>query len=187
MAGQPLTLYLSGSIRKGASDRRSSDYFWTSSDTEEIWNLTPKPIRLLNPALTEIDRSDPRVNFGCDLYLVSISDAVVVDLRRKKGIGVGAELAFADARRIPVFGLIGEVSEYRLPVLENIAGQTINNWTHPFVDGLCDEVFTSLGNLCGRITELFSGPGIASAYSKKIDTAIDYFLERNGASVRFHE
>ena len=187
MACQPLTLYLSGSIRKGASDRRPSDYFWTSSDTEKIQRLVLQPIRLLNPSLTAIDRSDPRVNFGCDLYLVSICDAVVVDLRRKKGIGVGAELAFADARRMPVFGLIGDASEYKLPVLQNIAGQTISNWTHPFVDGLCDEVFTSLDNLCERMNQLCAGPGIASAYSKKIDTAIDYFLERNGANVSFHE
>lgn len=187
MASRPLTLYLSGSIRKGASDRRSNDYFWTSSDTERIRSLVLHPIRFLNPSLAAIDRSDLQVNFGCDLYLVSICDAVIVDLRRKKGIGVGAELAFADTRRIPVFGLIGEASEYKLPVLQNIAGQTISNWTHPFVVGLCDEVFTSLDNLCERMNQLFSGPGIASAYSKKIDTAIDYFLEQNGVNVIFHE
>lgn len=187
MATGLATLYLSGSIRKGATDGRPDDYFWTKSDAENILKWTLHRVRLLNPALTAIDRSDTRVNFGCDLYLVSISDAVVVDLRRKKGIGVGAELAFADAKRIPVFGLLGETSEYRLPVLANIAGQTIENWTHPFVSGLCDEVFTSLHDICTRVSELVSGPGLASAYREKANAAMDYFLEKNGTSVRFHD
>jgi hypothetical protein len=187
VTAQLASIYLSGSIRKGAADGRPDDYFWTKEDTDNILAWTLQRVRLLNPALTVIDRSDSRVNFGCDLYLVSISDAVIVDLRRKKGIGVGAELAFADAKRIPVFGLLGGASDYRQSVLENIAGQTIENWTHPFVTGLCDEVFMSLHEVCTRVSKLLAGPGLTAAYREKTSAGIDYFLEKNGKNVRFHD
>ncbi len=107
-----IKIYLSGSIRKGEEDSRSDDHFWTDFDVEVVRNGIEASVEILNPAMTKIDRNDTRLNFGCDLYLVSISDLILVDLRKKKGIGVGAELMFADQMKIPTFGVLGSRSEY---------------------------------------------------------------------------
>lgn len=168
-------IYLSGSIRKGEEDGRSDDYFWTDTDVEILTRNVDIEVEILNPALTRIDRRDTRLNFGCDLFLVSISDLIIVDLRRKKGIGVGAELMLADQLKIPTFGILGPSSEYQRDVLTNLSGQDIRDWTHPFAEGLCDELFEGINVACGRLNELLDGRGVSSAYSEKSEAAIKYF------------
>ena len=88
---------------------------------------------------------------------------------------------------IPVFGLLGESSDYSMGVIEKVAGQNIKNWTHPFVEGLCDQVFTSLFDLCSRVSQLLGSVGLASVYREKTDSSIKYFLETNGSGVSFHD
>ncbi|MFY0646691.1 hypothetical protein [Sulfitobacter geojensis] len=168
-------IYLSGSIRKGEEDARSDDYFWIDDDVETLVQNIQAEVEILNPALTRIDRSDTRLNFGCDLFLVSISTLIVVDLRRKKGIGVGAELMLADQLNIPTFGILGRSSEYQKDVLTNLSGQDIEDWTHPFAEGLCDELFDTVEAACARLSQLIKGEGIASAYGEKSQAAIRYF------------
>ena len=96
-------VYLSGSIKKGDADNRSPDHFWTEADEAVLHTgVVGAELRLLNPAKTPIQRSDYRANFGCDLFLVQQSDIVLVDARREKGIGIGAEMMFAANASIPV-------------------------------------------------------------------------------------
>lgn len=172
-------IYLSGSIRKGEEDSRSDDYFWTDDDVDMLVQNIQAEVEILNPALTKIDRSDTRLNFGCDLFLVSISTLIVVDLRRKKGIGVGAELMLADQLKVPTFGILGQSSEYQKDVLTNLSGQDIEDWTHPFAEGLCDELFDNVGAACVRSNQLIKGEGIARAYREKSQAAIQYFRNQS--------
>lgn len=180
-------IYLSGSIRKGEEDSRSDDYFWTDDDVETLVQNIQAEVEILNPALTRIDRSDTRLNFGCDLFLVSISTLIVVDLRRKKGIGVGAELMLADQLNIPTFGILGKSSEYQKDVLTNLSGQNIEDWTHPFAKGLCDELFENVEVACVRLNQLTKGEGIASAYGEKSQSAIRYFRSQSPEIVDQYE
>lgn len=180
-------IYLSGSIRKGEEDLRAGDYFWTDDDIDVLVHNIHEEVEILNPALTRIDRRDTRLNFGCDLFLVSISTLIVVDLRRKKGIGVGAELMLADQLKIPTFGILGRLSDYRKDVLTNLSGQDIEDWTHPFAEGLCDELFDNVEAACVRLNQLIKGEGIASAYREKSKAAIQYFRSQSPGIVDRYE
>ena len=180
-------IYLSGSIRKGEEDTRSDDYFWTDNDVEILGQKIQAEIEILNPALTRIDRSDTKLNFGCDLFLVSISTLIVVDLRRKKGIGVGAELMLADQLKVPTFGILGQSSDYQKDVLTNLSGQDIEYWTHPFAEGLCDELFDNVEEACVRLNQLIKSEGVASAYREKSQAAIQYFRGQSPGIVDQYE
>ncbi|MGH1414807.1 MAG: hypothetical protein ACRBB0_15065 [Pelagimonas sp.] len=170
-----IKIYLSGSIRKGEEDSRSDDHFWTDFDVEVVRNGIEASVEILNPAMTKIDRNDTRLNFGCDLYLVSISDLILVDLRKKKGIGVGAELMFADQMKIPTFGVLGSRSEYKRTTLTNLSGQNIQDWTHPFAEGLCDELCVDVDAACDRINTFTRSSEISAAYKEKSKASIRYF------------
>ena len=140
----PLRIYLSGSIRKGEGDLRSPDHFWTQEEEEFIRANAGGTVELLNPAKTDIRRQDFALNFGCDLYLVSISDVVLVDARREKGIGVGAEMMFAVQRGITVITWAPPDMHYRRSKVSDLFGEDLHDWTHPFVFGLSDHVVNDL-------------------------------------------
>jgi len=141
---RPLRIYLSGSIRKGAADLRSPDHFWTRDDEEFIRANAGGSVELLNPAKTDIRRQDYAINFGCDLHLVSIADIVLVDARREKGIGVGAEMMFAVQRGIPVVTWAPADTHYRRSKVADLFGEDLHDWMHPFVFGLSDRVVSDL-------------------------------------------
>lgn len=146
MSARPLRVYLSGSIRKGSDDTRPTDHFWTADDEAFILANGRQRIELLNPAKTDIRRQDFGLNFGCDLYLVSISDIVLVDARKEKGIGIGAEMMFAVQRGIPVITWAPQETHYRRSEVPNVFGENLKNWTHPFVYGLSDYVVDNLAD-----------------------------------------
>lgn len=142
---RPLRIYLSGSIRKGTVDPRPTNHFWSEEDEAFILRSAGTPrVELLNPAKTVLRRNNFALNFGCDLYLVSISDILLVDARTEKGIGVGAEMMFAAQKGIPVITWSPPDSHYRRTLVPDVFGEDLHNWTHPFVFGLSDFVADSL-------------------------------------------
>ncbi|RWC53042.1 hypothetical protein [Mesorhizobium sp.] len=158
---RPLRIYLSGSIRKGAADLRSNDYFWSEGDEEYIRkNCGATDVELLNPAKITLERNDYALNFGCDLHLVSISDIVLVDARTEKGIGVGAEMMFAVNRGIPVISWAPRDTHYRRSFLPDVFGEDLHDWTHPFIFGLSDYVVESLADAVALIRRQVMGSPI---------------------------
>ena len=171
--------YLSGSIKKGDEDLRTSDFFWTSEDEQYLLQNCKFGTELLHPARPRIDRQDEINNLGCDLYMVKISDAVLVDFRRRKGIGVGAELMLADQLGIPVIGWVAEDSHYRKPDMKNVSGQDLKDWTHPFVLGLCDRLCHNLESVVRTLNTAAEKDSISAIYSEKSKAAIAHFIARN--------
>lgn len=159
-------------------DKRSSDFFWSDSDEALITNSLNHQIELLNPGKIVIDRRDYWLNFGCDIFLVSAADLVLVDLRRKKGIGVGAELMFADQFEVPVIGILGDHSDYRKDKLTGVSGQDLTEWTHPFAFGLCDTLCLSVEDACNLINTFANKAQVKSLYSQKTRSAVDYFKRK---------
>lgn len=153
-----LRIYLSGSIRKGSTDPRSEDHFWSERDEQFIRdNAGVAAVELLNPAKTHIKRSDFGLNFGCDLYLVSISDVVLVDARREKGIGVGAEMMFAVDRGIPVIAWAPPDTHYRRSFVPDVFGEDLHDWTHPFIFGLSDRIADNLSEVMEHVRAYLRG------------------------------
>lgn len=171
-----VTVYLSGSIRKGSEDVRSEDYYWSERHENEIsrqFTDAGDNIKLLNPAKSIIDRADYYDNFGCDLHLVNISDFILCDFRKKKGIGIGAEMMFAVERGIPVISWVPEDSVYIKKEISDLFGQDVNNWMHPFIYGLSDSIIKSLKDLYPAYREL------KKVNQNKCNEAIGSFLKKN--------
>ena len=169
---QPLRIYLSGSIRKGNTDPRPDHHFWSEADEQFVTaNAGVPEVELLNPAKTKLRRSDFGLNFGCDLFLVSISNIVLVDARKEKGIGVGAEMMFAAQNGIPVITWAPPESHYRRRFVPNVFGEDLHDWTHPFVFGLSDHVVDDLlaamelvrAHTRGELTGRWTCRGISTA------------------------
>lgn len=176
---RPLRIYLSGSIRKGADDPRPSDHFWTRDDEEAIRSGIGSPVELLNPAKTDIRRQDFGLNFGCDLHLVSISDVMLVDARRAKGIGIGAEMMFAAQCGIPVITWAPWETHYRRSSVSDVFGEDLTNWIHPFVFGLSDHVVDELERAIDIIRDLAGGEPITKT------VAIGDLIDRYRRSIGF--
>jgi len=137
-----LCLYLSGSIRKGQEDHKKS--FWSADDLSTLKEkLLPIKAIFLNPALRSDDLSDFSSTFGRDLLQVLCSDLVIVDARDRRGIGIGAEMAYAKINNIPVIAIAPRGTHYHR---ENFMfmNQHLNTWVHPFVFGLSDQVVASV-------------------------------------------
>lgn len=148
-------IYLSGSIKK-SGHYGESDY-WNDEDKAAIChNLAPFEVIFLDPNIRTQNLSDPFATFGRDLFQVFASDFVFVDARNKRGLGVGAEMAFAKMRSIPVITLAPPNSHY----VRNdciILDQTLETWMHPFVSSLSDFVAPSIDDACRWIqTELLT-------------------------------
>jgi hypothetical protein len=137
-----LRVYLCGSIKKGDDDKRSS--FWSEEDVSELARATrPRQLIVLNPGDRQDDLSDVRATFGRDLLQVFTADAIIVDARDKRGVGVGAEMLFARTHRIPVVTVAPRNSHYHRTDV-TIMGQFVAEWLHPFISELSDTVVESV-------------------------------------------
>ena len=153
-----IAIYLSGSIKKGKEDFSDSIY-WNDNEVEFIKNnLYGCIVEVINPATANISRVNPLENFGGDLYLVKRSDFLIADLREKRGIGVGSEMTVAKYYRIPIISICPCETYYRRSKLENVCGEDLYDWTHPFVLGLSDQIVDTLEQAVSWINEYLEHP-----------------------------
>jgi hypothetical protein len=179
-----LFVYLSGSIKKGNKDGRGDESFWSEDDERRISAGVGIRVEMLNPAKSKIRRSDYYANFGCDLYLVSISDAVLVDARTRKGIGVGAEMMFARFEGIPVITICPPNSNYRRDFLPDVFGEDLSDWIHPFVAGLSDYIVNDIDEGVHLLNELWSSGALERRQSSDVYKAIAYYNRKREALER---
>lgn len=169
-------IYLSGSVKKGSTDPRSKASFWTDEDEHEITSgISGRKVQLLNPSKSVLRRSDYYANFGCDLHLVSISDLVLVDAREKRGIGIGAEMLFAQTRGIPVISICPPNSTYRRDHVPDVFGEDLIDWIHPFIYGLSDHIVDDLHDAIALINSLIANGELVRRPGRKLDNAIAYY------------
>lgn len=168
-------IYLCGSIKKGSTDNRSSEEFWTTEHEDFIKEALGVEVDLLNPAKSKISRKDYFVNFGCDIFLVKSSVMLFADLRSEKGIGVGAEIMYARQAGIPVIAWLPPSSHYRRD-LSNVYGEDLRDWIHPFAFALSDYIEDSLELVCDRAIAILQDKVARTKGEKGIDHAIEKFL-----------
>ena len=141
-----VSIYLSGSVRKGKSDGRET--FWTNGDQALIRDhLNPTHVNILNPSSRSDDLADFLGTFGRDLFQVVASDVVLVDARDRRGLGVGSEMTIAKLLEIPVVSICPEESHYRRSNFVFL-GQPLDTWVHPFIFGLSDVVVNDVSAAC---------------------------------------
>lgn len=171
--------YLCGSVKKGDEDTRDESFFWTNNNEkylkEGVKDITE--LKLLNPSKTKISRKDYYANYGCDLHLVSISEVILVDARKEKGVGIGAELMFAQQRGIPVITWSPKNSYYRKDFIPNVFGEDLVNWIHPFIYGLSDYIVEDLDEMVELIKTLAT-KGALNINKPSANDSIKYFLRK---------
>lgn len=174
-----LRVYLSGNISKGSAD--PVDTSWTTEDERRIREgVTSCEVETLNPAHAPVSRGDPVANFGCDIYMVQSSDAVLVDATGKRGLGVGAEMMFARMRQIPVISVCPAESAYRQHFVQGFVDQDIHDWTHPFVHQLSSFIADDLKQAIHHLSELGAAPSRLDPFDP--ESAIAHYLnELQGA------
>lgn len=171
-----MKIYLCGSIKKGSDDHRDPDSFWSDEDERELRAGIAHSVALLNPAKSRINRADFRANYGCDLFLVMSSDILIVDLRKEKGLGVGAEMMLARNKDIPVIGWVPEESHYRRKYVRDVYGEDLVDWIHPFVFGLCDYIESDLAGVCRRVNQLLEKRALKEKTCLSLEEAVSYFV-----------
>lgn len=150
-----LSIYLAGNIQKG--HEKESQIFWSQADRDSIQKkLTSVDISFLNPAIRKDDLSDQMSVFGRDMTQVYLSDIVFVDARERRGLGVGAEMMWAKIHRIPILTLAPFDSHYRKSKV-TLLGEDVENWVHPFIEGLSDAIVTDLSDACAWINRFLEG------------------------------
>jgi hypothetical protein len=173
-----VAIYLSGSIKKGNADTRDS--FWTDRDIDVIReSLQPLEVHFLNPASRSDDLADFMGTFGRDLFQVAAADAILVDVRDRRGIGVGSEMTVAKAVGVPVVSLCPENTHYRRRDFRFL-DQELAEWTHPFVYGLSDVIVDTLQDACDWLaTHRIADRAIPKSLhhsGKTVDAAIRHYL-----------
>jgi hypothetical protein len=137
-----VAIYLAGNIKKG-HEKLNEDY-WSDTELSIISNiLKPIQIDFLHPAIRTDDLSDQKSVFGRDLSQVYCSNVVFVDVRQRRGLGVGAEMMWAKMNAIPVVTLCPPESHYKKREV-NILNVPVDNWTHPFVENLSDQIVATI-------------------------------------------
>lgn len=138
-----ISIYLAGSIKKG--HEKPDESFWTDVDMLFLKkNLAEYEISFLNLAFRSDDLSDQRSVFGRDMLQVFCSDAVFVDARDRRGLGVGAEMMWAKFHKIPIITLAPLDSHYNKSKTTLLLDVKVENWVHPFVESLSDAIVEDL-------------------------------------------
>lgn len=183
-----IAIYLAGSIKK--AHERSNESYWTEGDLILLRScLQGCQVSFLNPAFRTDDLSDQHSVFGRDMLQVFCSDYVFVDARDRRGLGVGAEMMWAKFHRIPVIAWAPKNSHYH-KAKTTILDVPVENFIHPFVEGLSDKIVENLQEAAQWILEPKSqkikGPDHIQAamqyYKAKqlpIDTPMKKLMELN--------
>lgn len=164
-----VAVYLAGNIQK--DHEKDCKISWTASDRQILQDLCPDiEFTFLNPAIRQDDLSDQKSVIGRDLLQVYLSDFVLIDIREKRGIGVGAEMMWAKVHKIPLIALSPIDSHYR-KTKTALLGIEVEGWTHPFVEGLCDVIAHDLSEIAKAIRDNVSARDLS--YMK--ETMVYYY------------
>jgi hypothetical protein len=171
-----MLVYLSCTIQKGPTDMRAPDFFCGEEEIKRLLApVTSSPVTLLDPAKSGCRRNDIYANYGCDLYMISISNVVVVDARTEKGVGVGAELMYARERGIPVVAVCPPETNYRRSLVEDVCGEDLRAWVHPFIYSLSSIIVDDF-DAAGSVLEAIASGRLSLPPVADPDKAVSHYL-----------
>jgi len=133
-----ITIYCSGGVRK--STDAHTKLCWGDVERAAVADaLSPTRVRFVDPEAPVADLTDDAALFGRDLYGVQIADAVVVDARQRRGLGIGIEMAAAKLYARPLVAVVPRDSHYHRNELA-FRGGVVSEYIHPHLQGLCDMI-----------------------------------------------
>lgn len=168
-----IAIYLAGSIKKGHEPSKESH--WTDHDMHELkQHLQGYDVAFLNPAFRFDDLSDQLSVFGRDMLQVFCSDVVFVDARDRRGLGVGAEMMWAKFHKIPIVVWAPKDSHYHKSSA-TILGVPVENFVHPFVEGLGDKIVETLAEGAQWIKTIECDPQASVKGVEHIENAMKHY------------
>lgn len=168
-----ITIYCSGGIKKGPQD--DGKLCWTGRERAAFAEGAQCEVVFLEPADPVTNIEDDLALFGRDMYQVMVADAVVVDGRQRRGIGVGVEMAASRILETSLVAVVPSESHYRRSNV-SYRGGTAENYVHPHLRGLCDAIVDDFV-AAGRWVAANARARPAGA-SDAIHTAIDAYRDR---------
>jgi hypothetical protein len=154
MNSRPLKVYIAGKVSKNSVFKTHDwrDEFCSAlakASGREIINLDPTKER----GTGVFDENDSRLVFGRDLYMISISDLVIVYLTDDISVGGSQEMLVAKYCKKPLIGLAPKEGKFNLSEYENY-GTKVKNWIHPFVAETCDLVVATPEEAAQKLSEV---------------------------------
>jgi hypothetical protein len=131
-------VYCSGSIQKGSKDAKK--LCWTDVERKAVTEgAFPERVVFLNPDDPAENLSDTDALFGRDMYQVKSADAIIVDARERRGIGIGIEMLASRVFGTLLIAVVPHDTYYRM---SNVAyrGSTVSDYVHPHLAILADAI-----------------------------------------------
>ncbi|MEI6835444.1 MAG: hypothetical protein WCK59_01305 [Candidatus Falkowbacteria bacterium] len=175
-----ISIYIAGSVKKDAGDGNA---IFASDDikselTKDIDNFE---VVIFDPNESKIFGNGKSNRFGQDCLQVTSSNFLVIDLREKRGLGVGAEMMLAKEKGIPVISVCPTGSHYKRSMVFH-SGVENPNWVHPFVESLSDAVVEDFGQAGQWIKAFIQNPikiKSSSIVEESVKDYLDNFLDND--------
>jgi nucleoside 2-deoxyribosyltransferase len=186
-----IAIYLAGTIKK---EHETNDTHWGTEELARLENfLSDYDVTFLNPAFRKDSLSDQKSVFGRDMLQVYSADVIFVDARDRRGLGVGAEMMWAKANQKPLIIWAPQNTHYRKESAK-ILNEVVNDYIHPFVYALSDQVVATLEEGANWIRTLPRNDIKDLQYISEtmeyykanqldVDTPMKYFLNQNLSKV----
>lgn len=173
---KPLKVYIAGKVSKNSVFKTHAwrDEFCNAlakASGREIINLDPTKER----GTGVFDENDSRLVFGRDLYMISISNLVIVYLSDDISVGGSQEMLVAKYYKKPLIGLAPKEGKFNLSEYDNY-GEKVKNWVHPFVAETCDVVVATPDEVANKVSEV-TDVNFKPKEISVIDVAVKYFRD----------
>jgi hypothetical protein len=168
-------VYCSGGIAKSTDGDQK--LCWSEEEKGALQaGAEPASIVFLDPGDPLPELSDSAALFGRDMFQIQVADAVVVDARQRRGIGIGIEMLAARTLGAHLIAVVPPNSHYRREDL-HFRGGSVAEYIHPHLASLSDAVVSDFEEAGQWLRSNGATPPKESA-GEVIDTAIQAYRER---------
>ncbi len=168
---QVVKIYVAGKISKNSV---FGTHYWRDDFCSELEKLSGIKLKNLDPTKSGTDPSDSMLVFGCDSYLISQSDVLIVYLSDDISIGGAQEILIAKYYKIPVIGLARHGGKFNGADKEYF-GRVVKNYKDPFVFTTCDIVCKTIEEVADALR------GIQNIQPKSLEIipqAVEYYIAK---------
>lgn len=145
-----LKIYVAGKVSK---ESVFGTHHWRDEFCEKLSELSGLKLTSLDPVKSGANQADPEEVFGCDCYMISKADAVVVYLSDDISIGGSQEILVAKYFKKPVIGLAPYGGKFNGSSKKYAYG-VVHNYKDPFVFSTCDVVCKDAEEVADNLTRL---------------------------------
>lgn len=146
---KPIKVYVAGKVSK---DSQFGSHYWRDAFVQKLETLSGRKLLSLDPAKKQTDQNKWETAFSADVFMISVSDLVIVYFSDDISVGGSQEVLIAKFFDKPVIGLAPAGGKFNHKNKE-IFGQLVKNYKHPFVYSTCDVVCDDIEDVANTIKD----------------------------------